>query len=1093
MATKIKKYYEDENILITDEDFLPDELSDLSDDATHRLVTDVEKSYWNAKEDVSNKSNSISTDASSTTKYPSVKAFKDYVDLLVAWLLDYRWTYNASSNTFPATWWSWTAWAIMKWDAWIISVTWTLWWISVAVWDWVIAKVDAPAQTVGNWSFLNVGLWYVPENVTNKVTSISWSSTDTQYASAKLLYDQLWLKLNLSQTTWQTIWDTTNRLTKLWATDITVTNAITWSVTWNAGTVTTANEITDTTCYLWFFTWLTWSQAVKTNNFLIYNSNTWVLWAQWFVAKNWTLKLWSVWMVWWQITFYNNNDTWTNIISVENISTNNYTNVIPAKSWTFAMTSDLSSYVPTSTTVNTLALSWNIVVKPSNIPMETLVGTPTYWTVNDFLNSFGSTWRKTWWVATNAGSSKVAITWWTWFIKATDDDNAQLLPFNWSAPADITIPANSSRYIWVKYNAGTPQIVTKTSSTWDYDTEFPLARAVNETINGAEELYVANTPWWVTDWMTNVIQAIRSFWLVRRDDYKGWLMLSWTWTRNIAVSEWTVWVALNDTNFAWIDTAVTWTVEWYWYKAWSGWQKSDLTQWSKTQYNDISQTTLQNLSANKYANVWVYWEITGSTISIALLYPQAQYNTAAEAEAKSAPDNVPTHIAQLWMLLWRYIIKQNVDAPVSTQSVFTTKFSTSVVTSHANLGSLGWTSSWHTGTASTIAGFAASTWIAAEYTLSWTWTVLATTNWPTFVAPVLWAATGTTWLFGATANLTDWATARIVGSQADSWHSYSWNIWVVWESVASASDTWTWVWWVSVTNWANEARWVTWVWRVGATGDTAKANWVYWYVNWTHAWWDNIWVRWSAINWANNYSFYWENWKIYSSWDIELGHLTDTTIHREAAWLYSVGWEIMNGFTSTATAAWTTTMDKTYTKIQQFTGTTTQTVKLPTTWIVKWQQYIIQNIGTTWTSVVTVQSSWANTILILGWGCTWIFTSTQATPTTAAHWTFQKIGKNVVTATSYTTDTWTSLNCDYWDTFIITAQAWDLKLNNPTGTARIWQLLKVSITWTAARALTYDTQFLASTVTLPPTTVTTAQLNMIFEWNGTSWVILWAV
>lgn len=40
------------------------------------------------------------------------------------------------------------------------------------------------------------------------------------------------------QTSGQTIGDTTNRLTKLWATDITVTNAITGSVTGNAGTVT---------------------------------------------------------------------------------------------------------------------------------------------------------------------------------------------------------------------------------------------------------------------------------------------------------------------------------------------------------------------------------------------------------------------------------------------------------------------------------------------------------------------------------------------------------------------------------------------------------------------------------------------------------------------------------------------------------------------------------------------------------------------------------------------------------------------------------------------------------------------------------------
>jgi len=49
------------------------------------------------------------------------------------------------------------------------------------------------------------------------------------------------------QTTGQTIGDTDHRLTKLWATDITVTNAISGSVTGNAGTVTNATLTTSLT------------------------------------------------------------------------------------------------------------------------------------------------------------------------------------------------------------------------------------------------------------------------------------------------------------------------------------------------------------------------------------------------------------------------------------------------------------------------------------------------------------------------------------------------------------------------------------------------------------------------------------------------------------------------------------------------------------------------------------------------------------------------------------------------------------------------------------------------------------------------------
>ena len=99
--------------------------------------------------------------------------------------------------------------------------------------------------------------------------------------------------------------------------------------------------------------------------------------------------------------------------------------------------------------------------------------------------------------------------------------------------------------------------------------------------------------------------------------------------------------------------------------------------------------------------------------------------------------------------------------------------------------------------------------------------------------------------------------------------------------------------------------------------------------------------------------------------------------------------------------------------------------------------------------------------------------------------TNKKVTPRVVSATSYTTDTGTSLNCDTTDIFIVTAQAGDLKLNNPSGTPTNGQKLWVAVTGTAARALTYDTQFEASAaVALPTTTVTTARLDIGFVWRA---------
>lgn len=147
-------------------------------------------------ENFSNKSTSVATDGASDTKYPSAKAVKDYTDGLVVGLLDYRGVFDASVNTYPSSGGSGTAGAVLKGDMWVISVAGTLGSVAIQIGDSIIANVDTPAQTSANWNSLNSNISYAPEDSANKVTSISGSSTNIQYPSAKLVYDQLVLKQN---------------------------------------------------------------------------------------------------------------------------------------------------------------------------------------------------------------------------------------------------------------------------------------------------------------------------------------------------------------------------------------------------------------------------------------------------------------------------------------------------------------------------------------------------------------------------------------------------------------------------------------------------------------------------------------------------------------------------------------------------------------------------------------------------------------------------------------------------------------------------------------------------------------------------------
>jgi hypothetical protein len=321
-----------------------------------------------------------------------------------------------------------------------------------------------------------------------------------------------------------------------------------------------------------------------------------------------------------------------------------------------------------------------------NLTLSTL-GASTYDTLQELMNAFGSTGQQTGGVITDNGTADgVNVTAGTGFIKATDNDTGELMFFDFPSGNDIAIPSNSTRYIGVTYNAGIPQIEAHAIFDWDLDTEFALGRVVSEVINGVDTLHILNSPWWVTDGTTNIIERIRAEGLVVRDEAIGGLMLSVTGTRNVAVTAGTLWSNLNEFPMPAIDTSVIGTFEYYWYSAANGWQMADIDNYSVLQWNDTTLNVLQNITVNKYCNIWVYAE--SDDTEIALLYPQVQYNTAAQAEAAQSPILVPDHIANEGILIGKIVIRQGTDAAVEVLSAFTNTFSPSLISDHGNLAGL---------------------------------------------------------------------------------------------------------------------------------------------------------------------------------------------------------------------------------------------------------------------------------------------------------------------------------------------------------------------------------------------------------------------
>lgn len=100
---------------------------------------------------------------------------------------------------------------------------------------------------------------------------------------------------------------------------------------------------------------------------------------------------------------------------------------------------------------------------------------------------------------------------------------------------------------------------------------------------------------------------------------------------------------------------------------------------------------------------------------------------------------------------------------------------------------------------------------------------------------------------------------------------------------------------------------------------------------------------------------------------------------------------------------------------------------------------------------------------------------------TNKRWTARVTSQTTVSATP-------SINTDNQDIWKVTAQTVDITsmTTNLTGTPVDGDILEIQITGTAARAITWGTSFVSSTVTLPTTTTTTATLTVVLQYYTTS-------
>ena len=307
----------------------------------------------------------------------------------------------------------------------------------------------------------------------------------------------------------------------------------------------------------------------------------------------------------------------------------------------------------------------------SNMTNQTLLGAS-----NNIITKGLSTGKLTGGDITDAGGGNIDIAAGNGFFRSTDSHVGLLFELPWSQLLAQAIPSDTIRYIGVEYNAGSPQVIIKTTDVWNRHTEFPLGSVINES----GTLHIVNDPLQVSNSISHIIERFYKTDPYKRADRVGGIILGETGTRNVTVTAGELYDRVNKYIISAIDTSGADTFDSY---TGATLDTAATSQWDNDNYNNAGVKT--SLSVNSYANLWFYVESDGDLV---MVYGTAEYISSATAQNESPPSTIPARLQVHGKLIGRIIFQKGAGAATLIESAFTNDFTPSLATSHANLAGL---------------------------------------------------------------------------------------------------------------------------------------------------------------------------------------------------------------------------------------------------------------------------------------------------------------------------------------------------------------------------------------------------------------------
>ena len=309
------------------------------------------------------------------------------------------------------------------------------------------------------------------------------------------------------------------------------------------------------------------------------------------------------------------------------------------------------------------------------------VGTPTYDDLQDFLNLAWSGGQFTGGEVSDGGGETVDCAAMTGMIRDADSAASNTLFFDVVAD-NLAIPTDTTRFVRINYNAGTP--VWELSTTEDTSREDIIHMA--KVTNDGGVLHISSLVDHAGNIPNRFSHVLKSVFGVRRADNLGGLMLGEGGTRYITVSAGQIFYGEHGNDFTAKDTdpgggADTFDTEYFNGSVWV--TTTGVSQWPNTQYNNIA-SGLVTMTNNRWAVLWFYAETDDD---LSMIYGSAQYTSRALAELETVPASIPDKLFEHGLLIGRLIFQKSA-AVAEVESAFIQAFVPTTVISHIDLPDL---------------------------------------------------------------------------------------------------------------------------------------------------------------------------------------------------------------------------------------------------------------------------------------------------------------------------------------------------------------------------------------------------------------------